>query len=513
MKRIWNMKTMFYGMLSCLLLGVLPLNAQDKLSQEQAELDQLRKYERDNPPRSRMPVPGAEEDERLFGARLMRSTTLLATSNPNRRQPVFVLIYGQSITGSKSFTDHIRDYLQDKFPYADIRVENRSIGGFGGEQLIRTAVHDVYRACPDLLIFHVYGGENHGELETFFSNVRRYTTADIILMNHHINGSQDVIKYNEASYDYLRYIANKYNCELVDMTRNWSRYLVENNLRVKDLLRDNTHPNRDGNWLMAQLIGRHIRLNTLYPSDWYKNVQSYFVKNAYDVDEENPFRFTGEPWEMVDGVPCGKDTKSSLRLTFEGSRVDIVSGVIDSIWKKGTARILIDGKPVSKNSSLYTITRPSAGPRTWFPLVRRVEHQSALLEETWTLEVTSVNPDSTVWSFNVYGSETGFDGSGTSDRSFVSKSGRVVIDADDFMFTRIKNTFKVATPVGFKSTWEVKPLYQEIYASPEIQDAKKVYKTTVVQGLTNALHVLEIIPEGDGLVPIEAIEIHRPPLR
>lgn len=107
---------------------------------------------------------------------------------------------------------------------------------------------------------------------------------------------------------------------------------------------------------------------------------------------------------------------------LRGSRVDIVAGILPPGKKRGSARIFIDGKPVSQNKSLYTITRPSAGPGTWFPLVRRIEHKSALIPETWTLKVTAVNSDSTVWSFDVYGSKTGFDGSGTSDRSFVSKS-------------------------------------------------------------------------------------------
>lgn len=507
------MKKIFYGTLCYLLLCAAQSDAQNKLSQEQAELVQLKKYEQNNPPKMSMPVPGPEENEQLFGARLMRSTTLLETSNPNRKLPVFVLIYGQSITGSKSFTDNVREYLEDKFPYADIRIENRSIGGFGGEQLIRPAVHDVYRACPDLIIFHVYGGENHGELETFFSNVRRYTTADIILLNHHINGSKDVIKYNKSSYDYLRYIANKYNCELVDLTHNWSRYLVENNLSVKDLLRDNTHPNRDGNWLMVQLIGRHIRLNTLYPSNWYEVVRSYYVKNAYDMDSESPLKFRGEPWKMIGGVACGENEKGSLCLTFDGSRIDLVAGIVPEGHKMGTARILIDGKPVSRNTSLYTITRPSAGPGTWFPLIRRIEHKTVLIPEKWTLKVDAVNADSTVWTFSVYGSKTGFDGSGTSDRAFVSKSGRVVIAPDDFMFVKIKNTFKTVAQPGFESTWTVEPLYQEFYSTPLIDDTNKVYKTTIVQGVTNSLHTLKIIPAGDGIVPIEAIEVHRPPLR
>lgn len=117
------MKKIFYGTLCYLLLCAAQSDAQNKLSQEQAELVQLKKYEQNNPPKMSMPVPGPEENEQLFGARLMRSATLLETSNPNRKLPVFVLIYGQSITGSKSFTDNVREYLEDKFPYADIRMK------------------------------------------------------------------------------------------------------------------------------------------------------------------------------------------------------------------------------------------------------------------------------------------------------------------------------------------------------------------------------------------------------
>mgnify|MGYP000768626478 FL=1 len=262
---------------------------------------------------------------------------------------------------------------------------------------------------------------------------------------------------------------------------------------------------------MAQLIGRHIQVNTLYPSDWYKMVRSYYVNTASDVNADNPIRFVGEPWKIENGVACGE--KGKLRLDFEGSRVDIVAGILPAGKKKGSARIFIDGKPVSQNKSLYTITRPSAGPGTWFPLVRRIEHKSALIPETWTLKVTAVNSDSTVWSFDVYGSKTGFDGSGTSDRSFVSKSGRVVIQMEDFMFAKIKAVFKNVTKPGFEATWKVEPLFVDIYKSPIIEDEKVVYKTTIVQGLTNSAHTLEIVPIGDGLVPIEAIEVHQPPLK
>jgi len=494
-----------------ILLFIVQLGyTQKPQSQENAEQKALLKYQQENPfaPALAMPAPAMHEE--LFGARLVRSATLLATSSKDRRWPVKVLIYGQSITGSRSFTENIRDYLTEKFPYADLTVENRSIGGFGGEQLLRTAIHDVYAACPDLIIFHVYGGEKHGELEQLFSNIRKYTTADIILMNHHLNGNQK--DFSQGSYQYLRYIVARYNLEQVDISTEWKRYMEDNHLKPSDLLRDNVHPNPGGNWLMAQLIGRHIRYNPLFPSSWLNMVQTSFAKQAYDINGLKPLVFTGEPWKLVDGVPVGVSEKSSLKLTFYGNRVDLIAGQIPESEKLGTARILIDGRPLAKNHSLYTITRPGPGPKTWFPIVRRVSHNRRLVPETWTLTVDKVNADSTKWYFSVTGSETGFDGAGNTDQSFVSKSGRVVIDQADYMFASIKKTFKVAAPVGFQATWSVVPLFQRVYTAPATPDKTKVYKTTLVQGLKNGPHTLELIPNCDGQVPVEAFEVHRPPI-
>ena len=479
-------------------------------SQENAEQKALQKYQQEHPPLPSMPMPAPAANEAFFGARLIRSATLLATSCPERRWPVKVLIYGQSITGSKSFTENIQAYLNEKFSYADVTVENHSIGGFGGERLIRTAVHDVYTACPDLIIFHVYGGEDHGELEQLFTNIRKYTTADVILMNHHLDGTQTT--YNPASYQYLRYIASKYNLEQVDITTEWIRYLEDNGLNQKDLLRDNVHPNPNGNWLMAQLIGRHIRYNPLFASSWLNMVQTCFAKTAYDVNGIKPLVFKGLPWEIINGVPTGRSGKNGLKLTFYGTRVDIIAGQIPKPEKLGTAHILVDGKPVAENPSLYAITRPSAGPKTWFPMIKRISHNNPLIPETWVLTVDKVNADSTIWYFSVKGSKTGLDGQGNSNEPFVSKSGRVVIDSSDYMFAEIKKTFKIAAPVGFEATWAVVPLFQSTYTAPETPDKTKVYKTTLVQGLVNGPHTLEFIPNGDGLVPVEAFEIHRPPM-
>ena len=72
---------------------------------------------------------------------------------------------------------------------------------------------------------------------------------------------------------------------------------------------------------------------------------------------------------------------------------------------------------------------------------------------------------------------------------------------------------KVNVPVGFEAHWSVIPLYQKVYHPKTGADRSKVYKTTLVQGLDNNIqHTLELVPIGDGPVPIEAFEVHRPPL-
>jgi hypothetical protein len=189
--------------------------------------------------------------------------------------------------------------------------------------------------------------------------------------------------------------------------------------------------------------------------------------------------------------------------------VDLIAGVISGDVRTGSARIYIDGKPVSSYPGLYTITRPSVLPKSWFPSILRIGYQAPLLEEGWTLRVEGVNADSTVIFFSVEGSKTGFDGAGHTDERFVSRSGRVIIDPDDFMFFKVKTP----VPVGFEVQWSVLPMYREVYRTPAVTDGSRVYKTTVVQGLANGRHTLEIIPCGDGAVPLEAIEVHRPPMR
>ncbi len=414
--------------------------------------------------------------------------TLLANSSKERRWPVRVLIYGQSITGSKALTEMIGADLKTRFPFAEVTVENRSIGGFGAESLVRTSVHDLYPYYPDLLIFHVYGGEMTGELERIISNVRRYTTTDILMFNHHQNRDQTSINENSAAY--WRYLAHKYDCELVDVSREWPRYLRDNRLEPGRLLRDNVHPNPEGYAFLTTLIGRHLTFNPLLAGGWSGTVRTYEARRALDEGASDEIIFTGDSWRSERGFVVGTSPNGTLKLTFEGNRVDVITRYPKELGKPGSARVLIDGRPPSGNPLLYAITRPTTGVGTWWPAIRRVSCEKPLLLEDWTLRITEINEDASKFRFEVSGSKTGPDGSGTSEERFVSRSGRVVIEPRDFWLAQTKKQFKTDTPVGFQITWSVVPRFVDQYQPPAIEDRSRVYQTILAQGLENGTHTL-----------------------
>jgi len=147
------------------------------------------------------------------------------------------------------------------------------------------------------------------------------------------------------------------------------------------------------------------------------------------------------------------------------------------------------------------VPRPQPGP--WSPLfLSRVDHQRDWTIEDWTARVTSVSADGKSWKFDVRGSVTGPDGSGRSDETFVSESGRAIIKPDAW-FAPGK------VPSGYEVHWNVLPLFVDRYSAPAVEDASREYATSLAQGLDNSRHTLEIIGE----LPIRAVRVYRSPIR
>ena len=124
------------------------------------------------------------------------------------------------------------------------------------------------------------------------------------------------------------------------------------------------------------------------------------------------------------------------------------------------------------------------------------------------MKITSVSDGGKAVKFDVEGSKTGPDGSGSNAEVFVSKSGRVKIDPAAWF-----RNAKMEIPGDYKITWKVQPAFVDAYTAPKTEDAAREQATTVAQGLPNTRHRIEILTDGKSMPPIQAIRVYRPPVK
>jgi hypothetical protein len=103
-------------------------------------------------------------------------------------RPVRIVFYGQSI--ETGWPDLLIQRLRERFPSTAIVYENRAIGGWFVWRLLRSLKHDILRWQPDLVLFSAYQG--CAEVwERPLSDLRRETTADILIRTQHLCGRDD----------------------------------------------------------------------------------------------------------------------------------------------------------------------------------------------------------------------------------------------------------------------------------------------------------------------------------
>lgn len=441
------------------------------------------------------PHPKNVGDPATLGLNIQRTMTLLATSTPQQRNTVRILFYGQSIT-EQNWWKEVADDLRRRFPNADLSIENRALGGFSSQLLVKTAETDLYSFYPDLMIFHVYGA--HNNYEDIIRRTRERTTAEVLIQTDHVTKDEDLNEETDPAklrpdgkiwnsfmnYLHLPTVAKKYGCGLVDQRNLWKQYLRDNNLHAAQLLQDGVHQNAFGNYLMSELVKAYLvrRDDTRLDPMHCDTVRTYAVGREVK-------------WQ-----------KGKLTLPFEGSRVDLIA-------KDGSAlpaEIRIDGKKPSEIPQLYGFTRALPMPGGKWPVILKMAFEKTPLVEDWTMEVTkdAVNPKQ--FTFTLLGSKTGPDGEGRSDRRFVSKSGRVVIEPDDWN-VEYSLALPGIKPVPDKFTvkWSVVPHFADAFASSGIADKTKETIVTIAQGLANGKHALEI--SGSPATPIAAVRVYRPP--
>lgn len=416
-----------------------------------------------------------------YGHNLRRSMRLMATSTPDRRNTVRVLFYGQSIT-EQAWTKRVTDDLRKRFPHANLVIENRAIGGHSSQLLVRTAEADLYPFDPDLLIFHVYG--SHVEYENIVRRVRERTVADILHTTDHLAAADVVDEESDAgklamrqwnpwfNHAFLPTVQKKYRTELADVRGLWKQYLRDYGLKPQDLLRDGVHLNPRGEFVMAEIVSAHLRYDpALRPrAEW---VTTQVVGS--DID-----------WK--DGV---------LTVPFDGTRVDLVC----KPGGAGAGAITIDGKKPSAFPGCYAVTRATAFPNTNWPVLLRTMSDKPRVAEEWTLTLTQVTADGTGGKFTLKGSVTGDDGAGEVGKRFVSTSGRVVIEPDDWNLKYGYQVFKRPLPVPFAVTWKSYLRGVDEFAPPAGGAV-----VTAAAGLPPGKHTLTVTGG-----PVGAVRVYRPP--
>ena len=135
------------------------------------------------------PPPKNLGDPAKLGLGIQRTMTLLATSTPQHRNTVRILFYGQSIT-EQNWWQNVADDLKRRFPNANLIIENRALGGFSSQLLVKTAETDLYPFYPDLMIFHVYGA--HNNYEDIIRRTRERTTAEVLIQTDHVTQDDDL---------------------------------------------------------------------------------------------------------------------------------------------------------------------------------------------------------------------------------------------------------------------------------------------------------------------------------
>jgi hypothetical protein len=418
------------------------------------------------------PAPAPDPNEARLGYGIQRTMSKLASSTPQKRNRVRILFYGQSIT-EQAWTKAVADDLRRRFPHADLDIQNRAVGGWASQLLVRLAEHDLYPFYPDLLIFYVYG--DHTKYDEIIRQARSRTTAEVLMLTEHLAiGDQNWPE--TMSTRFLPEIARKYGAELADIRAPWKAYLKDNGFDAQKLLNDNVHLNDHGNFLLAELVKRHLRHDPKLPAP------------AAELVKDIEASWTG-------GV---------LRLEFEGNRVDaVVEGT-----STAPARLLIDGRSPAEIPECYAFTRPNDVPGwVWVTgVITRVDWEKPRIAEDWTLKLTEYKGPKD-FKYTVQGSKTGPDGEGSSAGRFVSKSGRVVLEPKDFFF---ENCRKPIAP-GFEIKWTCRPLFADPAILPEPRGPGLETSLTLVQGLPNGKHVLEL--KADKALPIKALRVYRPAVK
>lgn len=444
----------------------------------------------------------------IFGDHIRRTMHLLESSTKENPNKVKILFYGQSITRQNYSRRIIETKLREAYPHAELEVLNPAIGGYTANRSVRTMFHTLIPHQPDLVVFHVYDTPKRGisDYEEILKNIRQFTTAEIICMSHHYdNYNEKVTEQREQASELRRTLAKKYQCEFIEIRKNWSEYMKMHEMSIPDFLTDKIHHNKMGGELWGSIQARHFVTQPANPNDWQDRVARIrFSKDNKDSLSCNlgKVHLQRGDWKLRSSLTTNKKG-TSLVLEFEGSRVDAIYGS-----GKGEAKILINGQSPWEITETWSATLPSKTPIDYRPALMKLEILKPAKPEKWTLTTEKISENGKIFSYHLSGSTIGMQGSGDHRSVFHSKNGMISINPRDFTFDHAIKIKKTPIPTPAEVTWKT---YNNSLERWKWNEAKKSPsgQVTLVQQLPVGRHQLKIILE-KGELDLEELIIYRP---
>jgi hypothetical protein len=440
--------------------------------------------------------------------KIARTLNIIRSSSPNNRKVLKVLFYGQSITKS-GWHEAVVEHWHALYPNTVFVVQNRALGGFPSQALVRTTEQDIAAFYPDLIIFHVYG--DHRAYEKIIRLFRSRTAADIIVQTDHGEvlpdprcaeglhlalsrppGCAGFLWYrqrmwnDEMSYHKIPALARKYALAVEPQRDWWRQYLIRTGTNPRDLLSDDPHPNARGKELIAAFFNRYFD----------GLVSQYQGETARDVTVLQPTESERAAGNEVVG--------------FDGTRLELVTGKPLAVWPAVT----VDGQPPSNLDGCYQVSRASSiGTVLDWPALRRISLLHDHAAEVWTATLTDFSPDQKDFNFTVQGATSGPEGKGRSGQRFVSSSGSLQIEPGDWMVERAWDHTHVALHGPFQVTWSVDYVCG---ANPEVIDRGNgvmEYRYVLAAGLTDTLHSVTIKGPVEDFRNIDHLTAYTPRIR
>jgi hypothetical protein len=196
-------------------------------------------------------------------------------------------------------------------------------------------------------------------------------------------------------------------------------------------------------------------------------------------------------------------------VAFEGNRLELLSTKPLPIWPT----ITIDGTPPKEIDGCYQVTRASSVETVpdW-PALRRITLRHDHVPEDWTATLTAISPDQKSFEFTVNTSITGSEGKGDSSHDFVSQSGRLSIEAQDWMVEPAFELKHIPLHAPFEVHWSVSDVCSGQPEVIERGDGTTEYRYVLGTGLTNGKHTIELLSPQNDLTDAVEFRAYEPPL-